>query len=130
MTVFFGLSVVIAVALGGLMLYAGEPGQLWWWAGALPLALWVLGPAVAPYFIAARKTRRWFSIVMFLFLITSTIFSAFIYHDAFLLSGSSTAALVMVFVPLYQWTSLAFLMLICAGIGAWLARHGNGPPST
>jgi uncharacterized membrane protein YgdD (TMEM256/DUF423 family) len=109
------------------MFYVGEPGHLWWWAGALPLVLWVIAPAIAPYLIAARKSRRWFSIAMFLFLIASTIFSGVIYCDALLLSSSSTAALVMVFIPLYQWMALAFLLLICLGVTAWLARHGNAP---
>jgi hypothetical protein len=122
---FRALSVVTALALSGLMFYVGAPGHLWWWAGALPFALWVIGPAVAPSLIAARKSRRWFSIAMFLFFIASTTFSGVVYYDALLLSSSSTAALVLVFIPLYQWMALAFLLLICAGISVWLARHGN-----
>jgi hypothetical protein len=107
------------------MFYVGEPSHVWWWAGALPFALWVIGPAIAPYLIAARKPRRWFLIAMFLFFIASTTFSGVIYCEALLLSSSSTAALVMVFIPLCQWIALAFLLLICTGITAWLTRHGS-----
>jgi hypothetical protein len=45
MAVFRALSVTVALVLGALMLYAGEPNNPWWWVGALPFALWIIGPA-------------------------------------------------------------------------------------
>ncbi len=53
---------------------------------------------------------------MFLYLAVSSIFSGFAYHDAFFRSKSSTAALTLVFIPLYQWLALALLLLLCLGI--------------
>jgi hypothetical protein len=107
------------------MLYAGEPNHPSWWAGALPFVPWVIGPAVAPYLIAARQSRRWLYIAMFLYLTASSILSGFVYHDAFFRSDSSTAALAMVFVPLYQWLALALLLLICLIVAAFLTRRGR-----
>lgn len=46
------------------------------------------------------------------FLIVSTALSAIAYYEAMFVSTSSTAALVFLFVPLYQWTAL----LVVAGV--------------
>jgi hypothetical protein len=123
MTAFRIVTMVTVIALVALMLYAGSPTDLWWWAGALPLGLWVIGPAAAPYLLAARRSRRWFSITMLLYLAASSSLSGVAYDAAFFRSSSSTAALVMVFVPLYQWLALALLLLICLGTAAWLTRR-------
>lgn len=125
MAMFRILAVTVALVLGALMLYAGEPNNLWWWAGALPFALWVVGPAVAPFWIARHKSRPWLSMIMFLYVIASSIFSGLVYHDAFFRSKSSTSALVMVFVPLYQWLALVLLLLLYLGGRAWLTRRGK-----
>jgi hypothetical protein len=116
MTVFRILSVLVAFVLGALVFYAGEPSHLRWWMGALPFALWVIGPAVAPCLIANHRSPQWFSITMFLYLAVSSMFSGFAYYDAFFLSKSSTAALVLVFIPLYQWLAIALLLFLCLGI--------------
>ena len=123
MTAFRILTVATALALITLMIYAGQPKELGWWVEASPLALWVIGPAAAPYLLAARQSRRWFSIAMILHFATSSIFSGLVYQDAFFQSKSSTAALAMVFVPIYQWFALALLLFICWGVAAWLARR-------
>jgi hypothetical protein len=125
MAVFRALSVTVALVLGALMLYAGEPNNPWWWVGALPFALWIIGPAVAPFLIARHKSRQWFSITMFLYVVASSIFSGLAYHDAFFRSKSSTGALVMVFIPLYQWLALTFLLLLCLAVTAWLTQRGK-----
>ena len=41
-------SVIAAFILGAVTFYTGEPNDLQWWTVALPSALWVIGPAVAP----------------------------------------------------------------------------------
>jgi hypothetical protein len=101
------------IALVALMLFEGEPMEPSWWPGASLLALWVIGPTAAPYLLAKRQSRRWFSIAMFLYFLASSIASGLIYHVAFFRSTSSTAALVMVIIPLYQWIALALLLLVC-----------------
>jgi hypothetical protein len=123
MTAFRIFTVAAFLALVALIIYAGNPKDLWWWAEALPLALWVVGPAAAPYLLAARQSRRWFSIAMLLYFAASSIFSGLVYDDAFFRSKSSTAALVMVFVPIYQWFALALLLLICLGAAALLTKR-------
>ncbi|WP_260598317.1 hypothetical protein [Sphingomonas endolithica] len=106
------LTIAIVGVLIALMLYAGEPAELWWWLLALPFGVWIVGPAVIPYFFARQcRTRRWFVHVMLALLTVSNAWSASIYYHAFFVSTSSTAALVMIFVPLYQWTSI-----VCLGV--------------
>lgn len=117
------LSIFVALALCALMLYAGEPNSLSWWAPALPFAAWIIGPAVAPFLIAKCKPRPWFYVTMLLYLIVSSTISGFVYFDAFFQSKASTAALVMVFIPLYQWVALAFLLLLCFGVAVWLSQR-------
>jgi hypothetical protein len=53
---------------------------------------------------------------MFLYLAVSSIFSGFAYYDAFFRSKSSTAALTLVFIPLYQWLAIALLFVLSVGI--------------
>jgi len=60
---------------------------------------------------------------MLLYFAASSIFSGLVYQDAFFQSKSSTAALAMVFVPIYQWFALALLLLICLGAAAWLTKR-------
>jgi len=112
----------VAFGLAALVFYAGVPSRPGWWIGALPFALWVIGPAVAPCLIANHKSRQWFSITMFLYFAVFSIFSGFAYYDAFFRSKSSTAALTLVFIPFYQWLAIALLLLLCLGIR--LSRRG------
>ena len=119
------LSVLIALVLGVLLVHAGEPSDLRWWLGALPFALWVIGPAIAPCLIANHQSRRWFAITMFLYLLVSSIFSGVAYYDAFFRSKSSTSALALVFIPLYQWLTIAPLLLLYLGIRRSDRRAGR-----
>jgi hypothetical protein len=114
--VFRALSFSTAITLGALLIHAGEPSHPRWWIGALPFALWVIGPAIAPVLIAARQSSRWFSITMFSYLLVSSTLSGFAYREAFFASQSSTAALAMVFIPLYQWLALILLFFFCLGV--------------
>ena len=110
------LSTLVAFVLGALVCYTGEPGHLRWWMGALPFALWVIGPAVAPCLIAKHNSRPWLSITMFLYLAVSSLFSGFAYYDAFFRSKSSTAALTLVFIPFYQWLTITLLFVLSLAI--------------
>lgn len=112
------MSTVVAIALIGLMIHTGDPASSSWWLAAIPFALWIVGPAVAPYLLAQRQRDRRVAIAMLGFLVISTLASAFAYHDMMFVSESSTAALVFLFVPLYQWTAF----LIVAGITLIAAR--------
>lgn len=113
MTTFRILTAAAALAMIALLLHAGQPEELSWWPAALPLALWAVGPTLAPYLLAARQSQRWFSATMLLYFAASSILSGAAYGDAFFRSQSSTAALVMVFVPTYQWVALALLLFFC-----------------
>ena len=100
------LTIAIVGALITLMLYAGDPADLWWWLLAMPFGAWIVGPAVLPYFFARQfRTRRWFVYVMLALL------------------AVSTAALVMIFVPLYQWASIVCLSVLGGIAVIWFNRR-------
>lgn len=121
-TLFAALTLSTALSLVALILYAGEPGDLWWWSLAIPFSLWIIGPAAAPWLIARRMPARWASGVMFAYLIGVAASSAYAYHDAFFRSQSSTAALIMLFLPLYQWLALGLVVAGCLIAGALSRR--------
>ena len=106
------LTLLVVAALIALMLYAGQPTSLFWWASALPFAAWIIGPAALPYVFAKRfRMHRWAAFAMLAFLAASSAWSGYIYYEAFFVSTSSTAALAFVFVPLWQWAALGLVAL-------------------
>lgn len=115
------MSTVVAIALIALMIHTGDPASSSWWLAAIPFALWIVGPAVAPYLLARRQRDRRVAIAMLGYLSISTVASAVAYHDAMFVSESSTAALVFLFVPLYQWTAF----LIVAAIALVAVRRAS-----
>lgn len=112
---------VVAIALLGLMIHSGDPTSSSWWLAGIPFALWIVGQAVAPYLLAWRQRDRRVAIAMLGFLAVSTGASAVAYYDAMFVSESSTAALVFLFVPFYQWTAF----LIVAAITLIAVRWAN-----
>jgi hypothetical protein len=111
------LMLLVAASLVGLILYAGDPRRVSWWFPAILFGLWVVGPAIAPYFLAKRfQHRRWFVYSMTGYLVISSIWSAQVYDQALFVSTSSTSALVLVFTPLYQWAALVCVALLSLGL--------------
>lgn len=118
------LTILAAGALVALMLYAGEPTKLWWWILAIPFGAWIIGPAVLPYLFANRfKSIPWLSYLMLAFIALSGAWAASVYYEAFFVSKSSTAALVMIFVPLYEWAALACLALLSGAAIGRINKH-------
>jgi hypothetical protein len=113
---------VVAIALIALMIHSGDPTSSSWWLAAIPFALWIVGPAVAPYLLAWRRQDRRVAIAMLGFLAISTVASAVAYYDAMFISESSTAALVFLFVPLYQWTAFLIVAAITLIAVRWASR--------
>ena len=111
------LMLLAVAALIALMLDAGDPQRVSWWVPASLFGLWIVGPAIVPYFLAKRfQHRQWFVYAMTCYFALSCIWSAKIYYQAFFLSASSTSALVLVFVPLYQWAALGCVALLSLGL--------------
>ena len=125
------LTGVVVLSLIGLLLYAGEPEETWWWLFAIPVSAWIIGPAVMPYFAARRwANRNWFVWTMLIFQVLSSGWVASVYYEAFFVSTSSTASLVLIFVPLYQWGALACAALLCLCAKLWLKRRRAKSPSS
>lgn len=113
------MSAVIGVGLIALMIHTGDPSSSSWWLAAIPFALWIVGPAVVPYLLARRRRDRLTSIAMIGFLVISTALSGIAYYQAIFVSESSTAALVFLFVPLYQWTAFLVVAGVILAATAW-----------
>lgn len=120
------LGVVASGSVAGLVcliLYAGDPTALSWWAFAAPFALWIIGPAITPWVIAWRRRQFVITAIMLVFIAASSLISGLVYYDAFFRSTSSTSALVMIFIPLYQWIALAVVSVIAFASAAWIERR-------
>lgn len=62
---------------------------------------------------------RWFVYLMIALLALSSTGAAFLYYQAFVISTPSTAALVVIFAPLYQWIALTIVGLLGGAVIAW-----------
>lgn len=109
---------ILSAYAGGIaliQLMVGDPQTPSWWLLFLPFFLWTIAPIAIP--LAGRSTG-WF--------VTSGVgllaaISLYLYGQAMLGSDpSSTAALIFIFFPLYQWVGVAFVFLI-----DWLSRAGQ-----
>lgn len=116
-------SAVVAFGLIALMIHTGDPSSSSWWLAAIPFALWIVGPAIVPYLLARRRRDRVTSIAMLGFLVISTSLSGAAYYQAIFVSVSSTAALVFLFVPLYQWTAFLVVAGVILAATAWSKRR-------
>lgn len=116
-------SAVVAFGLIALMIHTGDPSSSSWWLAAIPFALWIVGPAIVPYLLARRRRDRFTSIAMIGFLVISTSLSGAAYYQAIFVSVSSTAALVFLFVPLYQWTAFLIVAGAILAATAWIKRR-------
>lgn len=103
---------MILAASTALLLYLGDPGQAVWWLGAIPFWLWLVGPTWGAYLLARRNPVPTYVWTLAGFLLVATISSALIYYDAFFRSSSSTAALALIFIPLYCWIGLGLTWLL------------------
>lgn len=115
---------LVAALLVALLLYAGEPTRLSWWPAGLLFAAWVLSPVIVPLVLARRfRERPWLVYVMTGFCLLSGILAAWAYYDALVLSRSSTAALILIFFPLYQWVAFGCVGLFCFVADRWGIRY-------
>jgi hypothetical protein len=111
------LAVLVGYAgsIATLQMMVGEPRDPWWWFAFLPFFAWTIAPIGVP--LAGRATG-WF-VTLGVGLIAAVSF--YMYAVTMLGSdASSTAALVFIFMPLYQWIGVAFVFLI-----HWLSRTGE-----
>lgn len=114
------LAAVFCVALLAADVRLGEPEDLWWWLLALIVLAWQSGPVLlAAILVRASRSRAG----QFLFLSLAVAFCA-VTADvvvAVLRSTRSTAAVALVFAPLYLYLAL-LLVVIVAGLLGWRAR--------
>lgn len=97
-----------AVAVGALMLWAGEPGTLSWWPAAAGFWLFALVPVGILCIGARNKGIKGFGAAMMALGGIWGFYTAMFGADA-----SSTSALVFAVLPFYQLVAaLAFLLLL------------------
>ncbi|SEN35541.1 hypothetical protein SAMN05192583_2584 [Sphingomonas gellani] len=121
-------TILVVGLLAALMIHVGAPAALWWWATALPFALWVIGAAIAPFLFALRARDHGSVAALLVFFMGSTIAAGVAYYHAFFVSESSTAALALIFVPLWQWCGALLGASGCAlAARIRIARLGTRP---
>ena len=119
----FKIATVIAgLALAAAALKAGEPWELWWWAMALPVIAWMIGPGAAAYFIAAERPSNPRLLAMGVYFTAFVVSGALGYYDGLISPEGSTAGLVVIFLPLYQWGAFLAVLLLLAGV-EWLSNR-------
>ena len=114
---------VVGAGLLTLIIHTGDPSSSSWWLAAVPFAIWIIGPAIVPYLRARRLRSTRVSIAMLAFLVISTALSAIAYYEAMFVSASSTAALIFLFVPLYQRTALLVVAGVIFALAALVKRR-------
>ncbi len=113
----FRIAVLLVIAaLTALMLDVGHPDEAMWWLWAIPFWLWIVGPTWVAYRLARRNPIPFYVWPMAGFVLIANLLSALIYHDAFFRSASSTAALALIFIPLYCWIGLGLTCLLALGL--------------
>ncbi|MAF30036.1 MAG: hypothetical protein CMI50_16460 [Paracoccus sp.] len=118
-------AIVAVVAIVGVCLNAGEPPEHWWWIFALPLMAWMVGPAIAAYAIAKRRPSLTRIATMGIYMAAFMLTSAVAYYDGLIAPQSSTAGLVTIFLPLYQWGALIAVFLALVAF-EWIKGRANG----
>ena len=104
-----GVIAAYAVAIEWISVRAGSPTELWWWLEGIPWLLWIIAPIAVPLLL---RMRHW--------LLTGGVavlagYSLYVYEQSmFGPDTSSTSGLVFVFLPLYQWTVTAVLIVAAA----------------
>lgn len=106
-------------------LKAGEPEHLWWWALALPMLAWMVSPGAAAYFIAAERRSKPRLFVMVLYFAAFALTAAVGYYEGLISPQSSTASLITIFLPLYQWGAFLMVLLLLA-LFEWMMDQLHG----
>ena len=107
------------------MLTAGEPWHLWWWALALPMLAWMVGPGAAAYYIAAAHPTKPRLIIMGLYFAAFALTASVGYYEGLISPQSSTASLITIFLPLYQWGAFLIALLLL-GLFEWMMDRLEG----
>lgn len=117
------LVICIALALTVWLLhYAGDGFQLE--ADALLIGAWVLLPYVILTPLLKSATRLWRAVSLLSGSLLMSAFAAAMYVEGYLNSMDAQAALVFLFVPMYQLAVPALLatVFLAAGLKAWMTR--------
>lgn len=102
-----------AIAVLVMSLRAGEPDKMWWWLIALPFVAWIASPVLGGLWL-----WRWLSgqvaKTVFLVLLATIAISGFALQWYTMFIGASDAqnALILLFVPLYQWVAVGISFML------------------
>lgn len=105
------------IHLASVMLRSGSPTDPDWWSVSLALIfLWAISPIIAAAWVARNKRiGTWVYVV-------GIVLSGWIYENAlFAAEASSTAGLIFIFMPLYQWV-LVFIFALALRPPKWLDK--------
>ena len=104
---------VYGLALASIMVQAGEPTSLEWWALFIPFFAWSIAPLAVPLLLPLRS---WLIVLG-----TGAIAAHgwYTYEQQMFGPGArSTSGIVFVFLPIYQWLAVFILLTL-----AWAAKR-------
>jgi hypothetical protein len=99
------ISLAYSLAVGAVMINAGEPTALWWWFGFAGFYAWCLTPIILPLFYPFRSWLITIGVAAI------AAYSSHVYiRDMFGPGARSTSGLIFLFLPVYQWIAVAGLL--------------------
>lgn len=116
-----GVLYVLAVMV--LALSAGEPGKLWWWLGALPIVAWISSPILGGLWLV-RLLANSMAAASYLALLAIIAIAGYAlqWHTMFIGPSDAQNALILVFVPFWQWAAVALILGLCMAVARVFAR--------
>ncbi|WP_114521547.1 hypothetical protein [Altererythrobacter sp. ZODW24] len=90
-----------------IALKSGEPTQIWWWLGEIFFLAWIISPIA---FLCISKMAPTFFTVGAVIIGMWGIITY--WQDMFGPGARSTSALILLFLPIYQWAAVGVLALI------------------
>jgi hypothetical protein len=106
-----------------MSLRAGEPEKLWWWLGALIFVVWISSPVLGGLWLWRLLSRQGAKVLYLLLLAIIAIAGfALQWHTMFIGPSDAQNALILVFVPLYQWVAVG-LSFGLSKLLAWVSAR-------
>jgi hypothetical protein len=102
-----------SVATVALIIYEGSPHEPGWFLSGVAFAVWGISPYLGlAALVLLTKVKTSAAGVTAVAITVSVVFAAWTMIDAFFVNVHSTSALVLIFVPLWQWAGVTTIVTV------------------
>ncbi len=99
-----GMLAFYAVALLAIMFSAGSPDEALWWVAVLPFLAWTVAPLAVTAFVIRLQTSFGVVTMSTGLMAVAVVSGIYVYVSSMFGEGArSTSALILLFLPIYQW---------------------------